>query len=330
MTSYPPVQLLEARDYVADLVKKIHTAAHRISIMSLIIDNDESTHELFAALKSAAARGVAVDIAADSFAFSEFGGALNPFKRSMAHSRAARRASDELAAAGASFTWLDDRLKLNPFAGVTHSKWSVVDDTCYVFGGVNLYVEGIHNSTDYMLRLRDKQLANDLTLQQQAIAASPTPLYDGYTADSHIGTWYVDSGKRDDSLIYDRAVALAKTAADIVFVSQYSPSGPLAAILKDKATCYFNQPRNASFLTSLMLTVDRLKTGIQSHYERDKYLHAKFIIYTMPSGEKVALTGSHNFSHKGVVFGTREVALETKDPEIIGQLEQFFADYIAN
>lgn len=328
MTSYPPVTLLEAHAYVADLVEKINAAEHRISIMSLILADDSTTRELIAALKIAALRGVAVDIAADSFTFSEFGGALNPFKRHTKRSKAARRMSHELTKAGASFTWLDDRLKLNPFAGVTHSKWSVVDDTCYVFGGVNLYVDGI-NSVDYMLRLIDKQLADDITLQQQAIAASPTPLYEGYKATSHIGTWYVDSGKRDDSIVYDRAVELAKQAEKILYVSQYCPTGPLAALLKDKATCYFNQSRNASFLTKLMLIIDRLKTGIASHYQHDTYLHAKFIIYVLPDGSKVALTGSHNFSHKGVVFGTREVALETEDQEIISQLEAFFDSSIA-
>ena len=328
MTTYPPVQLLESRTYVSDLIAKISQATRRVSIMSLIIADDETTHDLIVALKAAASRGVAVDIAADSFTFSEFGGALNPFKRQAARSRMARRTGSELSAAGASFTWLDDRLKLNPFAGVTHSKWSVVDDTCYVFGGVNLYVDGIR-STDYMLRLTDVQLADDITLQQQAIAASPTPLYEGYKATSHIGTWYVDSGKRDDSIIYDRAVELAKQAKKILYVSQYCPTGPLAALLKDKATCYFNQSRNASFLTKLMLIVDRLKTGIASHYQHDTYLHAKFIIYVLPDGSKVALTGSHNFSHKGVVFGTREVALETEDQEIISQLEAFFDSSIA-
>lgn len=327
MTSYPPVTLLEASEYVADLVDKIHAAEHRISIMSLILTDDSSTRELIAALKIAALRGIVVDVAADSFTFSEFGGVLNPFKRHTKRSRAAQRMADELAKAGASFTWLDNRLKLNPFAGVTHSKWSVVDDTCYVFGGVNLYESGIR-SIDYMFRLDDAQLASDITLQQQAIAASPTPLYEGYKAKSHIGTWYVDSGKRDDSLIYDRAVELAGQATDILFVSQYCPSGPLAAVLKDKTTCYFNQPRNASFLTSLMLTVDQMKTGLRSQHQRRQYLHAKFIIYTMPDGGKIALTGSHNFSHKGVVFGTREVALETDDPEIIAQLEDFFERFI--
>lgn len=327
MTTYPPVQLLESRTYVADLIAKVNKATRRISIMSLIIADDETTHELITSLKTAASRGVAVDIAADSFTFSEFGGALNPFKQHTVRSRAARQTGNELTSAGASFTWLDDRLKLNPFAGVTHSKWSVVDDTCYVFGGVNLYIAGIH-STDYMLRLTDKQLADDITLQQQAIAASPTPLYEGYKAASHIGTWYVDSGKRNDSMIYDRAVELASQAETILYVSQYCPSGPLAAALKGKTKCYFNQPHNASFLTSLMLTVDQMKTGIHSQYQHTNYLHAKFIIYTMPSGEKVALTGSHNFSHKGVVFGTREVALETKDPEILSQLTTFFQEYI--
>ncbi|MDX2776542.1 phospholipase D-like domain-containing protein [Streptomyces caniscabiei] len=323
MTTYPPVQLLESRAYVSELTTKISQATRRVSIMSLIIADDETTHDLIVSLKAAASRGVTVDIAADSFTFSEFGGALNPFKQQTARSRMARQMGNELSAAGASFTWLDDRLKLNPFAGVTHSKWSVVDDTCYVFGGVNLYVDGIR-STDYMLRLTDAQLADDITLQQQAIAASPTPLYEGYTASSHIGTWYVDSGKRNDSIIYDRAVELARQAEKILYVSQYCPSGPLATSVKDKGECYFNQPRNASFLTSLMLTVDQMKTGIHSRYRHTNYLHAKFIIYTMPGGEKVALTGSHNFSHKGVVFGTREVALETNDPEIIGQLEAFF------
>ena len=49
----------------------------------------------------------------------------------------------------------------------------------------------------------------------------------------------------------------------------------------------------------------------------------------MSDGKKVALTGSHNFSHKGVVFGTREVALETSSPVLIEQLEAFFTTYIA-
>jgi cardiolipin synthase len=49
----------------------------------------------------------------------------------------------------------------------------------------------------------------------------------------------------------------------------------------------------------------------------------------MADGSKVAITGSHNFASGGVWLGTREIALETRDPHIIEQLEQFVVDYLA-
>jgi len=59
------------------------------------------------------------------------------------------------------------------------------------------------------------------------------------------------------------------------------------------------------------------------------YLHAKFIIFTMKDGSKTAISGSHNFAYTGVLFGTREIALETTNPQVIGQLESFYKKYIA-
>jgi cardiolipin synthase len=322
-------RLLEARQYCADLTHMVAQAQRHIAISSLVLTDDVATHKLIEALVAAAERGIVVELVADSFTFSELGGYFNPFKRWTRGSLRAKQTARRLQAAGARFTWLDDRHKLNPFAGVTHSKWSIVDDTCYVFGGVNLYENGIDKSVDYMFRIDDANLASRLTKQQHAIVASPSPLYTGYTALFGDGTWYIDSGQRDDSLIYSRACALADEATRVLFVSQYSPSGPLATLLRaTDAECYFNQPHDTSFPTSLMLWHDRLRTGIVSRYRHKKYLHAKFIIFTMPDGKKIALTGSHNFSHKGVVFGTREIALETSDSAIIAQLEAFCEEYI--
>ena len=73
-----------------------------------------------------------------------------------------------------------------------------------------------------------------------------------------------------------------------------------------------------------------LTSGFKTLYSNKKpYLHAKFIIFTMKDGSKVAITGSHNFAYTGVLFGTREIALETNDPSIISQLESFYKKYIA-
>ena len=320
--------LLEAKEYVHDLTKRIASAKHAITISSLIFTDDTSTSALISALIQAAKRGVSVHVAQDFFTYSEFGGFFNPLRQYTAKSRHATNTTLRLRKAGITVSWLG-HLKFNPFAGVTHIKWSVVDDTCYVFGGVNLYTSGIDGSTDYMFRINDTTLAKEITLQQQAIAKSPNPLYQGYKGECSIGTWYVDSGKPHDSLIYNRACELAAQSKEILFVSQYSPSGPLAEQLKiTSSRNYFNQPENTSFPTSLMLRRDRRVTGISSLYARKKYLHAKFIIFTLASGDKIALTGSHNFAYKGVAFGTREVALETSNQEMITQLEHFFNEYI--
>jgi len=70
-------------------------------------------------------------------------------------------------------------------------------------------------------------------------------------------------------------------------------------------------------------------SGFKTRYKKEPYLHAKFIIFTMEDGSKVAITGSHNFAYTGVLFGTREIALETTDPNVIEQLESFYRQYVA-
>ena len=70
-------------------------------------------------------------------------------------------------------------------------------------------------------------------------------------------------------------------------------------------------------------------TRLTTNYERDRHLHAKCIIFSFKDGSKTAITGSHNFVNGGVLLGTREVALETKEPSIIAQLEDFIATHVA-
>jgi cardiolipin synthase A/B len=306
----------------------VKKADRHIYLMSLIFTDDYTTHALIEALITAKKRGVIVNVAVDSFTYSELGGYFSPFKRHANDSRIATINAKRLVTAGVSFTWLGKTHKLNPFSGVTHSKWSVVDDTIYTFGGVNLYRDGIE-STDYMLRLTDPTIADYLIGQHKMIVTSTNQNYNGGTQKTSLGTIYIDSGKPNQSLIYDRACTLAKTAAHITYVSQYCPTGPLTKFINQTDhELYFNQPQYAGFPTNVMVSWDKFLTGLTSSYRRKTYLHAKFIIFTQSDGSKIALTGSHNFSHKGVVFGTREIALETTDSTIILQLEKFNRQFI--
>ena len=228
-------QLLDAVSYVADLTSRVSNAKKRIIITSMIINDDPSTNALITALMNAAQRGVNVDVMFDTFTFREFGGYFNPLRRLKKRSREAIDTMRRLRSAGATVTLLGKNIVLNPFGGVTHIKWSVVDSDCYAFGGVNLYHEGVHGATDYMFRIDDPILADQIAEQQRAIQRG---YFKGFEGLSSVGTWMVDSGTKGESIIYDRAVTLAGQAESIVYVSQYFPSGELVDAKRDKPGYY--------------------------------------------------------------------------------------------
>lgn len=327
----PNLTLLPAKIYLRDLTESVSQSKRKVCIMSLTFIESDTTRGLVAALIDAAQRGVSVNVAIDTFTYSELGGYFSPFKRARAPSRAVTNMVNRMKQAGITFTWLGSHYRINPFAGVTHIKWSVVDDTVYAFGGTNLYKKGIE-SIDYMFKSpADPSLARHISTEHMSIVKKSTRFspYPGYHADTPYGSIYIDSGLRRDSIIYDRLCQLAEQAQHVLVVTQYCPSGSLAPLLKGKSDIYYNQPQKAPVAASVLIRRDQLRTGLRSQYNGDTYLHAKFMIFTMPSGKKITITGSHNFSYAGVAFGTREVALESDDLAIIAQLEAFFHEYVA-
>jgi cardiolipin synthase len=95
------------------------------------------------------------------------------------------------------------------------------------------------------------------------------------------------------------------------------------------AKLYFSHWRQAVSLNNrLLIRSSMFLTGYETLYDRPAFIHAKFILFTMPDGSKVALSGSHNFVRAGVVLGTREIALETSDPSVVAALEEFLVEHI--
>ncbi len=324
-------KLLKTPDYIREAIKSINNAKQRVIFMSLMFTDDDVTDDFVDALEAAAERGVSVKIAADVFTYGELGGHFLPFKFYTKKSRATTSSVKELTKKGVTFNWLG-RFATTPINGRTHIKSLVVDDEVYSFGGVNLYGKDILGNIDYMFLCKDARLADDLTHEFSQI----TKADDGhYTYRSHKfmygdNTVLTDGGFQGDSIIYRRACELAKEADEVLLVSQYCPTGRLSRILKQKKSrLYFNPPKLAGVINKMVISVGMFFSQHTTEYTRDRYLHAKFIVFTMPDGTKTALTGSHNFVYGGVLLGTREIALETKDPKIIRQLEVFFRDHVA-
>lgn len=298
----------------------------------MVVADHDNTHALITELEAAAKRGVRVTVAGDVFTYGEVSGGFLPIRYYSPGVKNTNRMVKALRKAGVDFHWLG-RGRATVFNGRTHSKWCIVDDTVFVFGGVNVYQEGIEN-VDYMFRLTDTGLADRLAQEQHRLqnAEKRTTNYPSVAIEhSSTNTVLIDGGIIGQSVIYRRACELAEQADHITFVSQYCPTGKLARILKrkqSKVKLYYNPPAHAKALNRFVITISQFLSGLKTSYRKKTYLHAKFIIFTMADGSKVALTGSHNFAYTGVLLGTREIALETKDPAVVAQLETFVKNSI--
>lgn len=319
-------ELLTPKAYVKDLIRLISTAKTQIVVFSHIIAYDESTKELIDALCEASRRGVKVEVSGDVYTFGILRGwnALNHDIRQL------RTMVKRLRESKVQYRWIG---AFGPFlfAGRAHLKWCVVDDEVYSFGGVNLYKIGLEN-VDYMLKMTDHKLADRLVEEHHKITWNDRNAWfnKSRTFTCKFGTVLLDGGIALDSVIYDRACVLAEKAKSILFVSQYCPTGKLGRIMAKKdSKLYFSHHEIATGANKFLIKSSMHKTGYATLYKRPSYNHAKFIIFTMPNNEKIALTGSHNFVWGGAVLGTREINLETDNHQIVQQLEKFFKEHIA-
>lgn len=324
-------KLLTPPEYVHDAARQIALAKNRVVYLSMVAIDVVPASELFDAMVAAAKRGVKVDFAADIFSYTEAAETSFPIRYFETKTRRATNIRNRLIKNGVKFRWLGVSRSFM-FSGRTHSKWCVVDDVVYSFGGVNID-NGITTRADYMFKIKDAVIADALVREHDRIKKvdEKDTGYRSHELKTELGTILFDGGLFGNSIIYNRAVELANQATSITLVSQYCPSGKLSRTLhkagKD-VSLYFNPPANATFLNSLLITWNTLTTRNKTLYKKSAYLHAKFMLFKMPDGSKVAITGSYNFSFSSVFFGTREVALETKDPTIISELEKFLKEKV--
>ncbi len=323
-------QLLSGIDYVADATRRVNDATHRVLLTTLTIADDHRTEALIDALVAASLRGVAVSVAADVFTYADAAGTFLPTGYRTASWRSSQRLATRLLDAGVDFTWLGRENGL-PWRGRTHTKFCVVDDTAYAFGGVNLDRKGVENA-DFMLRIDDHRLADGLENIYQLIQHMNVRDrgHDSLALQYGPDRVLIDGGTPGDSIIYRRALELAREADQVLLVSQYCPTGELGRILSQRPhELWFNPPRNASPVNRALITASMLSTGHRTLYTSQRYLHAKAMVFLRDNGERVALTGSHNFVEGGVRLGTREIALETTHPGTIDQILDFHAREVA-
>lgn len=324
------MKLLSPPQYVAQAAAAAKQAQKRIYLLSLVIADHSETHELFKELQAAAKRGVKVVVSADVFTYGELSGGFFPLRYYSQGVKAMKDTVKQLKQSGVEFHWLGSG-RITLYHGRTHTKWCIIDDQVFSFGGINLYDEGI-NSADYMFHFKSESVADRLVAEQERIqkAERASKNYPGYAYESDGLTVLIDGGIIGQSIIYRRALELTEQSTQVTYVSQYCPTGRLARLIKKRQhVVYYNRPSQAKGANKIAIILGQFISGLTTKYQKEPYLHAKCMIFTLTDGSKVALSGSHNFSQLGVVLGTREVSLETRDIKIIRQLESFINNSLA-
>ncbi|MFZ2513627.1 MAG: phospholipase D-like domain-containing protein [Candidatus Saccharimonadales bacterium] len=327
----PPVRVLAAKEYVAEATRLVRAAQSRIVLFTMIMTYDAYTEEFFDALCGAAQRGIPVEVAGDIFTLGVMSFETDGQVWNNSGIKSTLKMRERLEDAGAHFSWVG---QLGPilYAQRTHLKWCIIDDAVFCFGGVNLYKNGI-TSLDYMLLLNDAALANRLVSEHERLCSANRSgsWYKSFSFDCTAGRVLVDGGIIGRSLIYRRACELAAQASDILYISQYPPGATLVRSFAGKQTrLYYNRWQQAFGMNKMLLRLRSLRGKWPTEFRRSGYIHAKCIIFTMPDGQKVALSGTHNFERGGVLLGTREIALETDQPELIEALETYARTYISS
>lgn len=331
------------RQYYHELAKRIAATVtgDRVALSTMSFEPDvPEVGIILEELYSAARRGVQVSLNVDAYIFLA-GRHATPgplfFSTRLPrllppNLRAKFEALKKLEANGGScaITNWPSRPLSRPFAGRSHIKLAVVNDYVYL-GGCNL-----NNSdyTDTMLGWDDKHSADWLygflckVVDHQSTESVVRGKDLTYTLDPST-LILTDSGRRHQSLIYEKALELIDEAQESVFIAcQYFPNSVTSKHLVRarergvKVTIIYNHPSKHGFPHSLLqhMVVLRERARVPSSLFKGQlpknlpFLHAKLI-----ATEKAAIVGSHNYVPSGVNFGTAEIALLRYDRDFSRQ-----------
>lgn len=321
------VSFMTASAYYDALVAAVPKARKRIAINAMALQWGPRCEVLLPSLLSAAKKGVDIHIIGDLY--TKFYAQIPKLVRAQGPSwQHIQDIAEQLRQAGIQVTYIS-KLSYNPYRNRCHTKITVIDNQVFSFGGVN-FVDSAFDNHDYMLNIHDAAVADKLyKLVLKLEQDRKEPLEDRQEALDNTSTMLFDGGTPNKSIIYSTACDIVNTAKKVYYVSQCCPSGKLAELLVAKDyECYFIRPSQAEPPSHLDLIWDKFKYGITNRYKGPKYIHAKFILTEDDNGTKHVLSGSNNFSWRGVAYGTKEIALHSTDEKLWQQFYDFMEQEI--
>jgi phosphatidylserine/phosphatidylglycerophosphate/cardiolipin synthase-like enzyme len=335
------ITILTRAAYFEELARSIsHTkAGGRVALASMVFDTEEPVVARIAdELAAAAARGVTVYLAVDARVFltNERTKLPGPLwsrktlpKRLRGPFRSHRDTLEKLAAGGVKYAVVNQpsrRFRL-PQAGRSHIKAAVIGDNLYI-GGSNLEKP---DDIDGMLGWRDRKTADWLYEHLRALVETGhsriafTDTDERHVVDGQTEI-LLDAGKPGQSIILDEALRLIDRAQKwIFFTCQYVPHGVIADRLARaekrgvEVAVLFNHPGKHATYEGLLQRGAKLHERLRllaSYFRGELPKSAPFLHGKLLATDRGTMLGSHNYIYTGVRFGTAELAVLSRDPEL--------------
>jgi phosphatidylserine/phosphatidylglycerophosphate/cardiolipin synthase-like enzyme len=328
-------------NFLNDFIAEIRKANKSILIQSMCIEPGRVMDPLEKELLNAVKRGVEVRINYDWVTHKFVNGdlallpVLNSKKRIYSRSihKQIREMLKRLADGGVKIVETNPPsfiLSFLPFLNRNHIKMYVIDGRIAWIGGLNLFDVAFEN-IDLMVKIYNEKIIAALLNQFEKVNKNRNR--DNYNVDFGDNySLYADIGKHGKSIIYDKAITMIKEAQkNILFMSQFVPDGPLLGELikaskrnvaitvitsSDKDALFEHYPSKLTYLyfKSIIKKYPNIKL-----INLKKHMHIKLLMVD----NKLAITGSHNMTFSGVLFGTEEIMLGISDRELIKQLIRF-------
>lgn len=224
-----------------------------------------------------------------------------------------------------------------PFVGRNHMKVTVVDNAAW-FGGVNVASDHFEKA-DFMVKIKNPRVVNALASLFEQVNDN-RPKEDYKKAINKDYALLVDRGYPGSSIIYQEAVDMVYTAeSSIQYISQLPPSSKLLGEMIDRArdgvdieivtqarehlesnSIPFGRVSKWAFREFLKSTAGFANIHTYHFDKNHGKVHAKMLIVD----GKQALWGSHNLARSGVLAGTQEASILTRDQGLVKNLIGWF------
>lgn len=321
--------------FATSFLAEAKKAKNRIYLQSLLFEAGDFLNQCEPIFIEKARTGVPVEVTLDSISTQYVGDNVN-FVIEKVDAQKAKRVHQETRALIARWTAAGIKItftnrpklitKLIPIYRRNHIKIYVVDDITWL-GGVNACDESL-TFIDFMVRFTDPILVRGVT-KQFYLVDTKKPKQD-YSIASPPQEVLVDAGLLGRSRIFDTATQMITEAKErVVFASQFIPDGKLFSeilrasqkgvhitVITSPKEIFMHFPYSIPYKTFLAKTRDNPNIKL---FHQKKKVHAKLLIVD----NTTALFGSHNLVFLGVILGTEEIAVKTKDKQLIKDLAKF-------